>query len=313
MSHEAGPVPGEGPAPGSAPDASAPISPTPEPGTAVLPVRDPSPSVAPLAGTAPGATPAAAPLPRRPAPHPATQRVVLVTGGSRGIGLACARHFLDLGDRVAVAYRSAPPPAGALQADADSLLTVACDVTDPDQVDHAFADVEQRWGPVQVLVANAGTTRDLLALRMKEADWSAVLDTNLSGAWRVAKRAAGPMVRARGGRIVFISSVSGLMGVPGQTNYAATKAGLIGLARSLARELATRQVTVNVVAPGIVDTDMLQALGEARLAEMTALVPLGRPAAAAEVAAAVGFLSSPVASYITGAILAVDGGLGMGL
>jgi len=236
------------------------------------------------------------------------ERVVLVTGGSRGIGLACARHFLALGDRVAVTYRSTPPPA-----EDERLMALTCDVTEPDQVEEAFSQVEARWGPVQVLVANAGITRDLLLLRMKEDDWAAVVDTNLSGAWRVAKRAVGPMVRARSGRIVLISSVSGLMGVPGQSNYAAAKAGLVGLGRSLARELASRQVTVNVVAPGVVDTDMLRSLGEARVAEMKALVPLGRVAAPEEVAAAVGFLASTAASYITGAVLAVDGGLGMGL
>jgi 3-oxoacyl-[acyl-carrier protein] reductase len=236
------------------------------------------------------------------------ERVVLVTGGSRGIGLACARHFLSLGDHVAVTYRSTPPPS-----EDEGLMALACDVTEPDQVDKAFSEVEARWGPVQVLVANAGMTRDLLLLRMKEEDWSAVVDTNLTGAWRVVKRAAGPMVRARSGRIVLISSVSGLMGVPGQCNYAAAKAGLVGLARSLARELASRQVTVNVVAPGLVNTDMLRSLGEARVAEMKALVPLRRVAAPEEVAAAVGFLGSTAASYITGAVLAVDGGLGMGL
>ncbi|MGH9074239.1 MAG: 3-oxoacyl-ACP reductase FabG, partial [Acidimicrobiales bacterium] len=195
----------------------------------------------------------------------------------------------------------------------EDLFPISCDVTEPDQVEAAFAAVEERWGPVEVLVVGAGITRDLLLLRMKEADWATVLDTDLTGAWRVARRAAGPMVRARRGRMVLISSVSAVMGVPGQANYGAAKAGLIGLARALARELGSRQVTVNVVAPGAVATDMLAALGEARVADMTAMVPLGRAGDPAEVAAAVGFLASPEAAYITGAVLAVDGGLGMGL
>jgi 3-oxoacyl-[acyl-carrier protein] reductase len=226
--------------------------------------------------------------------------------------LACAHHFLAQGDRVAVTYRSTPPPEDG-GADGAGPLAVPCDVTEPEQVEDAFATVEERLGPVEVLVANAGVTRDLLLMRMKEEDWTTVLDTNLTGAWRVAKRAARPMFRARRGRIVLVSSVSGLMGVPGQANYGAAKTGLIGLARSLAREFGSRQVTVNVVAPGPVDTDMLGALGQDRVAEMTALVPLGRVADPAEVAAAVGFLASPAASYITGAVLPVDGGLGMGL
>lgn len=236
-------------------------------------------------------------------------RVVLITGGSRGIGLACASWFADRGDRVAVTYHSTPPePAGA-----GAPFAVHCDVRDPEQVDAAFAAVEAHWGPVEVLVANAGITQDRLVVRMSEADWSAVVDTNLSGTWRVARRAVGPMLRAHAGRIVLVSSVSGTMGVPGQANYAAAKAGLIGLGRSLARELASRQVTVNVVAPGLVATDMLSALPEARVSAMLAAVPLGRVADPAEVASAVGFLASPSAAYVTGAVLAVDGGLGMGM
>jgi 3-oxoacyl-[acyl-carrier protein] reductase len=230
-------------------------------------------------------------------------RVVLVTGGNRGIGLACARAFAALGDRVAVTSRSG---------DVEGLLTLKCDVTSTEEVDAAFGEIERRWGPVEVLVANAGLTRDGLAIRMKDDDFAAVVDTNLTGAFRVARRAAGPMLRARRGRLIFLSSVVGLSGSAGQVNYAASKAGLVGMARSFARELASRGITANVVAPGPVSTDMTDALGEARRAEMTAAVPLGRFAAAEEVAAAVTFLASPEAAYITGAVLPVDGGLGMG-
>jgi 3-oxoacyl-[acyl-carrier protein] reductase len=230
-------------------------------------------------------------------------RVVLVTGGNRGIGLACARAFAALGDRVAVTSRSG---------DVDGFLTLKCDVTSTAEVDAAFNEIEQRWGPVEVLVANAGLTRDGLAIRMNDEDFTAVLDTNLTGAFRVARRAAGPMVRARRGRLIFLSSVVGLSGSAGQVNYAASKAGLVGLARSFARELASRGITANVVAPGPVSTDMTDALSEARRAEMTAAVPLGRFATPDEVAAAITFLASPEAASITGVVLPVDGGLGMG-
>lgn len=247
-------------------------------------------------------------------------RVVLVTGGSRGIGMACAAMFRKRGDRVAVTYRSTPPGPGGGPATSggpataeEDVFPVRCDVTQPEQVNAAFDAVEARWGPVEVLVASAGITRDRLVLRMNEQDWTTVLDTNLGGAWRVVRRAVGPMVRARGGRIVLVSSVSGMLGVAGQANYSASKAGLVGLARSLARELASRQVTVNVVAPGLVDTDMLGSLSDAALEAMVAMVPLARVARPDEVAAAIGFLASPEAAYITGAVLAVDGGLGMGL
>jgi 3-oxoacyl-[acyl-carrier protein] reductase len=232
-------------------------------------------------------------------------RVVLVTGGSRGIGLGIARAFTALGDRVAVTYKSKPPE------DPD-LVTLKADVTSTAEVDAAFAAVEERWGPVEVLVANAGITKDGLLLRMGEADFGDVVDTNLTGAYRCAKRAAGPMVRARTGRMIFVSSVAGLAGSAGQANYAASKAGLVGLARSIARELASRNITANVVAPGPVETNMTEALPEARRNELAASVPLGRFATIDEVAAAVTFLASTDAASITGAILPVDGGLGMG-
>lgn len=236
-------------------------------------------------------------------------RVVLVTGGNRGIGLACARRFAALGDRVAVTCRKLPPPddAGA------GLLPVVCDVTRPDEVAAAFDEVEARLGPVEVLVANAGVTRDTLLLRMSEDDWQQVVDTNLTGVWRVVRRAVGPMVRARRGRIVLVSSVGAFIGSPGQVNYASTKAGLVGMARSLAREVGSRSITVNVVAPGIVETDMIAALGEQRVAQMQSMVPLGRTASADEVAGVVAFLASDDAAYVTGAVVPVDGGLGMGL
>jgi len=235
-------------------------------------------------------------------------RVVLVTGGAKGIGLACARAFADGGDRVAITYRSGPPEG----ADAEGLLCVPCDVTDPEQVDAAFTAIEEQLGPVEVLVANAGITQDMLVLRMNDDAFTSVLDTNLTGGFRVAKRAVTKMMRARVGRIVFISSVVAATGQAGQANYAASKAGLVGLARSLAREFASRNITVNVVAPGPITTDMTAALGEDRQKAITDAVPLGRFGTTAEVAATVCFLASDAAAYITGAVVPVDGGLGMG-
>jgi beta-ketoacyl ACP reductase len=231
-------------------------------------------------------------------------RSVLVTGGSRGIGLAVARAFAAQGDQVAVTYRGSAAP--------DGLFAVRMDVTDPASVDEAFTAVEAEHGPVEVLVANAGVTKDTLLLRMDEASWSQVIDTNLTGSYRVAKRAASGMLRARRGRIIFISSVVGLSGSAGQTNYAASKSGLIGFARSIARELGSRSITANVVAPGFVDTDMTAELTEARRKEILGSVPLGRYATPEEVAGVVTFLASDTAAYITGAVIPVDGGLGMG-
>lgn len=239
-------------------------------------------------------------------------RVVLITGGNRGIGLACAQAFAALGDRVAVTYRSKPPTDEDASFMAASFMEVRCDVTSTEQVDAAFTEVEERWGRVDVVVANAGITQDALTMRMSEDSFTQVLDANLTGAFRTAKRAIGPMVKARSGRLIFISSVVALSGSAGQANYAASKAGLIGLARSFARELASRNITANVVAPGPVETDMTAALSDARRSELAAAVPIGRFATAEEIAAAVLFLASPHAGAITGAVLPVDGGLGMG-
>lgn len=231
-------------------------------------------------------------------------RSVLVTGGNRGIGLAIASAFVALGDNVAVTYRSGEPPAG--------MHGVKADVTDPDSLDAAFASVEAQQGPVEVLVANAGITRDTLLLRMSDEDFESVLETNLTGAFRVAKRAAKGMLRLKRGRMIFVSSVVGLSGSAGQVNYAASKAGLIGLARSTARELGSRGITANVVAPGFVATDMTAELSDDRRSAIVGQVPLGRYAEPSEVADVVAFLASDAAAYITGAIIPVDGGLGMG-
>jgi len=234
----------------------------------------------------------------------ATGRVVLITGGSRGIGLATAQRFKALGDRVAITYNSSPPPEG--------FFAVKCDVTSSADVDDAFKAVEQHYGPVEILVSNAGMTKDMLLLRMSEDDFTEVIDANLTAAYRVAKRAAQGMLKARKGRIIFVSSVVGLLGSAGQANYSASKSGLVGLARSIARELGSRSITANVVAPGPVATDMLAALSEDRREALTTAVPLGRLASPDEIAGTITFLASVDAAFITGAIIPVDGGLGMG-
>lgn len=231
-------------------------------------------------------------------------RVVLITGGSKGIGLACAQRFAALGDHVAITYNSSPPPS--------EFFGVKCDVTKSVEVDAAFSAIEEKFGPVEILVSNAGVTKDVLLLRMSETDFVDVLDANLTGAFRVVKRATQGMLRARKGRIILMSSVVGLLGSAGQANYAASKAGLVGFARSLARELGSRSITVNVVAPGPVATDMTAALSDERLKELSVAVPLSRMATPDEIAGVVCFLAGPDAAYITGAVIPVDGGLGMG-
>jgi 3-oxoacyl-[acyl-carrier protein] reductase len=231
-------------------------------------------------------------------------RCVLVTGGNRGIGLAIARRLAAGGDNVTVTSRSGEPVEG--------LSVAQCDVTGEASVDAAFKQVEEEYGPVEVLVSNAGITHDQLLMRLKEEDFIKVVDTNLTGAYRVAKRAVAGMMRQRRGRLIFISSVVGLLGSAGQANYAASKAGLVGMARSLARELASRNITANVVSPGFVETDMTAVLPDARKEAILAGVPLRRFASADEVAGAVAFLAGDDAAYITGAVIPVDGGLGMG-
>jgi 3-oxoacyl-[acyl-carrier protein] reductase len=239
--------------------------------------------------------------------------VVLVTGGNRGIGAACVRWFLANGDQVATTYRSPEPPLPPPGFDGAHFLAVRCDVTDASMVEAAFRTIEEAWGPVETLVANAGITRDGLMLRMSEDAFTEVIDANLTGSFRVAKRAVAKMLRLHRGRIIFLSSVGAYVGLPGQANYAASKAGLVGMARAIAREVGSRQITVNVVAPGLVDTDMTSALGEERVTLMTSQVPLGRVGSVDDVAGVVGFLASDAAAYVTGTVIPVDGGLGMGL
>ncbi len=239
-----------------------------------------------------------------------TPRSVLVTGGNRGIGLAVVEAFAASADAVTATHRPGallPEVAGP-----GTVQWVQADVTDTASVEAAFAAAESAAGPVEIAVANAGVTRDTLTLRMSDEDWDTVLDTNLAGAFRVARRATRSMVRARRGRIVLISSVVGLLGSAGQVNYGASKAGMIGLARSLAREIGSRGVTVNVVAPGFVRTAMTDELGEARRQQILGAVPLGRLAEASEVAGVVHWLAGPAGGYVTGAVVPVDGGLGMG-
>lgn len=242
--------------------------------------------------------------PSQPDQPTETGRSVLVTGGNRGIGRAIAEAFLAAGDRVAVTTRNGGAPAGALD--------VRCDITDPVAVEDAFAQVEAAHGPIEILIANAGVTKDTLVLRMSEDDWQQVIDTNLTGSFRVAKRAAKQMLRQRKGRIIFISSVVGLLGSAGQVNYAASKSGLVGMARSLARELGSRGITANVIAPGFVETDMTEVLSDDQKNAIRAQVPLGRYAVPAEIAAAAVWLAGDGAAYVTGAVIPVDGGLGMG-
>ena len=231
-------------------------------------------------------------------------RSVLISGGNRGIGRAIAEAFIAQGDRVAVTTRSGGAPEGALE--------IKADITSADDVEAAFAAAEQAHGPVEILVANAGITADTLLLRMSEEQWSSVIDTNLTGSFRLAKRASKGMLRLKRGRIIFISSVVGMLGSPGQVNYAASKAGLVGMARSLARELGSRSITANVVAPGYVETDMTAVLSDDQKDGIRNQIPLGRYARPEEVAAAVTWLADPASGYVTGAVIPVDGGLGMG-
>lgn len=236
-----------------------------------------------------------------------TPRTVLVTGGNRGIGLATAKQFAAQGHRVAITYRSNAP------ADSEGLFAVRCDVTDAQQIDDAFAQIDKELGPVEIVVSNAGITRDGLVLRMKDDDFTDVLDANLTAGFRVARRAVKGMMKSRWGRIIFVSSIVGAAGQAGQANYAASKAGLVGLARSLAKEFASRNITVNIVAPGPIATDMLDALPEERRQAMAEAVPLGRLGSPDEVAGVICFLASDAAAFVTGAVIPVDGGMAMGI
>jgi 3-oxoacyl-[acyl-carrier protein] reductase len=231
-------------------------------------------------------------------------KVALITGGNRGIGLAIANKFKDDGYQVVVTHRSGNSPTG--------FEGVIMDVTDSESVNSAIASIEKKYGRIDVLVANAGITKDGLVMRMSDADFDSVIDTNLNGAFRVARACTRGMMKQKSGRMIFIGSVVGMLGSAGQVNYAATKSGLIGMARSFARELGSRGITANVVAPGFVDTDMTAVLEENRKAEIVAAVPLGRFCTADEIAGVVAFLASPEAAYISGAVIPVDGGLGMG-
>ncbi len=242
----------------------------------------------------------------------AAARIALVTGGSRGIGLAVARALQASGDRVFVTYKNAAP--GDLEGPEGSVALVAlhCDVTSAEDVERTFASIETQAGPVELLVCSAGITDDALLMRMSEERWSNVIDTDLTAVYRVTKRAIAGMIRRRSGRIVLIGSVVGMLGNAGQTNYSAAKAGLIGFARALSREVASRNITVNVIAPGLIDTDMTAAISNEQRQGLESKVPLGRLGSADEVAAGVTYLMGPLGGYVTGSILAIDGGLGMG-
>lgn len=236
---------------------------------------------------------------------PEQARVVLVTGGNRGIGRSIAEAFRRQGDQVIVTYRSGEAP--------QDIDAVRCDVSDTESVDAAFSEIEQRWGTVEVVVANAGITQDTLLMRMSDEDFAGVVDTNLGGSFRVAKRASRGFLKKKFGRIVFISSIVGFTGSPGQVNYASSKAGLQGMARSITRELGSRGVTANVVAPGYIRTDMTAELSEEVSADYAARIPAGRFGEPEEVAAVVRWLASDGAGYVNGAVIPVDGGFGMGL
>ena len=231
-------------------------------------------------------------------------RTVFITGGNRGIGFSIAKEYLALGYRVAVSVRAGQGPEGC--------LTVLADVTDPESLDRAIAEVETKLGPIEILVANAGITKDTLLMRMSDEEFESVIDTNLNGVFRVIKRASKSMIKAKFGRIVLIGSVVGLLGSAGQVNYSASKSALVGLARSITRELGGRGITANVIAPGFINTDMTAELPEAQQLEYKKSIPLGRFASAEEVAKVVTWLTSDDASYISGAVIPVDGGLGMG-
>ncbi len=241
-----------------------------------------------------------------------TARTALVTGGSRGIGLACARALQSGGERVFITYKNAAPtdlegPPGSI-----ALTAIRCDVTNPEEIESAFGAIEADAGPVELLICSAGITDDALLLRMDEERWSRVIDTNLTAVYRVTRRAISGMIRRRSGRVVLIGSVVGMLGNAGQTNYSAAKAGLIGFARALSREVASRNITVNVIAPGLIDTDMTAAISAEQRHGLESKVPLGRLGSAEEVAAGVAYLTGPLGGYVTGSILAIDGGLGMG-
>lgn len=244
--------------------------------------------------------------------EPSKGRIALITGGSRGIGLACARALQTNGDRVVITYKNAPPSELDGPEGTHPLVAVHCDVTVPGDVDACFAAIEERLGSVELLICSAGITDDALLMRMGEDRWANVIDTNLTACYRVTKRAITGMIKARRGRIVLIGSVVGMLGNAGQTNYSAAKAGLIGFARALAREVASRNITVNVIAPGLITTDMTAAITDAQRQELSSSIPLGRLGSAEEVASGVSYLTSPSASYVTGSVLAIDGGLGMG-